>query len=216
VKEAIVLASPRDLTAGWSYTALSRARERTSLLIHDEQPSYERSELAPTEACHSERAPMLASVARRMLEPDSEQLAIEQLTPAGRADDHELTQAGRFSDERHQEQAAAANERPTRRDDHSELEAMRERLERLRAQRSGLAMRGLTQLEDGPPHPAAAGPRSGGRGVARSSRSTAPAPGPLLGSKSGAACRSDRDRCHLRAGPRSRATALYRARTPAR
>ena len=148
VEEAIVLASPRDLTAGWSYTALSRARESTRILIHDEQPSHERRELAPAEVRLGERGELLASVARRMLEGDSEQLAIEQLTPAGRADDHELTQAGRFSDERHQEQAAAANEGPTRRDDHSELEAMRERLERLRAQRSGLAMRGLTQLED--------------------------------------------------------------------
>jgi hypothetical protein len=148
VEEAIVLASPRDLTAGWSYTALSRARERTRILIHDEQLSHERSELAPAEVCHAERAVILASAARRMLERDSEQLAIEQLTPAGRADDGGLTQAGRVSDEPHQEQAAAANERPTRRDGHSELEAMRDRLEQLRAQRSGLAMHGLTQLED--------------------------------------------------------------------
>jgi conjugative relaxase-like TrwC/TraI family protein len=148
VEEAIVLASPRDLTAGWSYTALSRARESTRILIHDEQPSHERSELAPAEGPRAERAEMLASVARRMLERDSEQLAIEQLTPAGRADDGELTQARRVSHERHQEQAAAANERPNRRDGHSELEAMRARLEQLRAQRSGLAMRGLRQLED--------------------------------------------------------------------
>jgi hypothetical protein len=148
VQQAIVLASPRDLTAGWSYTALSRARERTRLLIHDEQPSYERSELAPAEACHSERAVMLASVARRMLEPDSEQLAIEQLRPAGHADDDELMRAGRFSDERQQEQAAAASERRTWHDGHSHLEAMRERLERLRAQRTGLTVRGLRQLED--------------------------------------------------------------------
>jgi hypothetical protein len=147
VEEAIVLALPRDLTAGWSYTALSRARERTLLLIHDEQPSRERSELAPAEACHSERAAMLLSVARRMLEPDSERLAIEQLMPAGRADDDELTRAGRFSDERHQEQAAAADERRTRHDGPPALEAMRGRLEGLRAQRSGLAVRGLGQLE---------------------------------------------------------------------
>jgi hypothetical protein len=148
VEEAIVLASPRDLTAGWSYTALSRARESTRILIHDEQLSHERSELAPAEVCHAERAVILASAARRMLERDSEHLAIEQLTPAGRADDGGLTQAGRVSDERHQEQAAAANERPTRRDGHSELEAMRDRLEQLGAQRSGLAMHGLAQLED--------------------------------------------------------------------
>jgi conjugative relaxase-like TrwC/TraI family protein len=148
VEEAIVLASPRDLTAGWSYTTLSRARKSTRILIHDEQLSHERSELAPAELRRGGGAELLASVARRMLERDSEQLAIEQLTPAGRADDGELTQAGRFSDERHQEQAAAANERPTRRDGHSQLEAMRERLEQLCAQRTGLAMRGLRQLDD--------------------------------------------------------------------
>jgi conjugative relaxase-like TrwC/TraI family protein len=148
VEEAIVLASPRDLTAGWSYTALSRARERTCLLIHDEQLSYERSELAPAEIRRPEDGEMLAGVARRMLERDSEQLAIQQLTPAGRADDDELTRAGRFSDEDHQEQTAVANERPTRRDGHSQLEAMRERLEQLRAQRSGLAVHGLGKLED--------------------------------------------------------------------
>jgi hypothetical protein len=148
VEEAIVLASPRDLTAGWSYTALSRARESTRILIHDEKLSHERSELAPAEVCRAESAVILASAARRMLERDSEQLAIEQLTPAGRADDRELTQAGRFSDTRPQEQAAAANELPTRREGHAELEAMRDRLEQLRAQRSGLAMHRLTQLED--------------------------------------------------------------------
>ena len=37
VEAAIVVASPRDLTAGWSYTALSRARATTRLLIHDDQ-----------------------------------------------------------------------------------------------------------------------------------------------------------------------------------
>ena len=36
VERAIVVANGRDLTAGWSYTALSRARGTTSLLIHDE------------------------------------------------------------------------------------------------------------------------------------------------------------------------------------
>jgi hypothetical protein len=148
VEEAIVLASPGDLTAGWSYTALSRARERTRLLIHDEQPSHGRGELAPAEVRPAERAEMLAGVARRMLERDSEQLAIEQLTPAGRADDDELARAGLFANERQEEQAAAANEPPTRRDGHSQLEAMCDRLDQLRAHRSGLAIRWLRQLED--------------------------------------------------------------------
>ena len=33
VEHATVLATPRDLTAGWSYTALSRARRTTRLHI---------------------------------------------------------------------------------------------------------------------------------------------------------------------------------------
>jgi hypothetical protein len=43
------LASPRDLTAGWSYTALSRARGETRLLVYDREFSEERSEFAPTD-----------------------------------------------------------------------------------------------------------------------------------------------------------------------
>lgn len=41
---AIVLATPRDLTAGWSYTALSRARGQTLLVIYDDTASHQRSE----------------------------------------------------------------------------------------------------------------------------------------------------------------------------
>ena len=47
VQVAIVLASPRDLTAGWSYTALSRARGDTRLLVHDDDFSDRRDEIAP-------------------------------------------------------------------------------------------------------------------------------------------------------------------------
>ena len=49
VEQPLVVASPRDLTAGWSYTALSRARGETRLLIHDHQLAEERSEFAPAE-----------------------------------------------------------------------------------------------------------------------------------------------------------------------
>jgi hypothetical protein len=83
-----------------------------------------------------------------MLERDSEQLAIEQLTPAGRADEIELRRAAHVSNEPHQERAATAGERREQHLGRSELEAMRERLEQLRAQRSALPVRGLTQLED--------------------------------------------------------------------
>ncbi len=50
VEAAIVVATPRDLTAGWSYTALSRARASTRLLIHDDQPPHERADHAPERA----------------------------------------------------------------------------------------------------------------------------------------------------------------------
>lgn len=80
VEQAIVLATPRDLTAGWSYTALSRARGHTQLLIYQEQYAQRRQDIAPAEnAKPATRAELLASVAKHMLERDDEDLAIEQL-----------------------------------------------------------------------------------------------------------------------------------------
>jgi hypothetical protein len=87
VDRAIVVASPRDLTAGWSYTALSRARGETTLLIIDETRE-ERSEFAPADSSQC-RQPPLARVARRMLERDDEDLAIEQWEPGRRGDESE-------------------------------------------------------------------------------------------------------------------------------
>src|SRR5262249_31695060 len=49
VERAVVVASPRNLTAGWSYTALSRARGQTQLLIYDREPAVERSDFAPAD-----------------------------------------------------------------------------------------------------------------------------------------------------------------------
>jgi hypothetical protein len=77
VERAIVVVSPSDLTAGWSYTALSRARGETRLLIVDDEHA-ERSEFAPAGSpllC----APLLARVGRRMRERDDEDLAIEHV-----------------------------------------------------------------------------------------------------------------------------------------
>ena len=88
VEAAIVVASPRDLTAGWSYTALSRARATTRLLIHDDHAPHERADHAP-EAAHepASREELLTRARGRMLERDDQDLAIEQLRPAGRAND---------------------------------------------------------------------------------------------------------------------------------
>ncbi len=79
VESATVLASPQDLTAGWSYTALSRARGQTQLLIHDEQFSTERSDFAPDQPATPTRESLLARAQRRMLKRDDEDLAVEQL-----------------------------------------------------------------------------------------------------------------------------------------
>jgi hypothetical protein len=83
IEAALVLASPRDLTAGWSYTALSRARGETRLLVYDREFSEERSEFAPTDhAPKAARDELLARVQRHMLVRDDEELAIEQLPDA--------------------------------------------------------------------------------------------------------------------------------------
>ncbi|WP_249011855.1 MobF family relaxase [Conexibacter sp. DBS9H8] len=96
VERAIVVASPTDLTRGWSYSALSRARGETKLLIADEQRHYDgRAEVAPDPGLGArDRASVLAAVARRMLVRDDEDLAVVQLAPSGREDDRKLV-AGR-------------------------------------------------------------------------------------------------------------------------
>jgi conjugative relaxase-like TrwC/TraI family protein len=69
VERAIVVATPHDLSAGWSYTALTRARHHTRLLIHDHHPltDHQRNEIAPTEPDRAAgREDLLARVARRM------------------------------------------------------------------------------------------------------------------------------------------------------
>lgn len=86
VERAFVVASPEDLTAGWSYSALSRARGETRLLIADlDRRRGERDEIAPRQARQTTgRSDALARVARRMLVRDDEDLAVDQLPAAGR------------------------------------------------------------------------------------------------------------------------------------
>ncbi len=80
VQTAIVVASPRDLSAGWSYTALSRARGETRLLVYEENTAHERSEFAPPDQTEkATRAELLARTEQRMTERDDEDLAVEQL-----------------------------------------------------------------------------------------------------------------------------------------
>jgi conjugative relaxase-like TrwC/TraI family protein len=149
VEAAVVLASPRDLTAGWSYTALSRARDTTRLLIHDDQPAHDRAEVAPerTRAPATERE-LLAKVAARMLERDDEDLAIEQLTPAGRTDDHQLTLTQANPQELIQEQPAALAEPAILHASGSRLRELTARLDQLGAQRAALPIERLLELTD--------------------------------------------------------------------
>jgi conjugative relaxase-like TrwC/TraI family protein len=87
VEHATVLAHPHELSRGWSYTALSRARGTTRLLIAVEPAEHEeRQEIAPpARRLPVAREELLARVARRMLERDDEDLAIDQLAPASPA-----------------------------------------------------------------------------------------------------------------------------------
>src|SRR3954447_16418309 len=101
VEHAIVVATPRALTRGWSYTALSRARAATRLHIDGQDipagAQAERAELAPYDARpRPQREDVLARAAQRMTIRDDEDLAVTQLPPRpapGRPDDDELRSA---------------------------------------------------------------------------------------------------------------------------
>jgi hypothetical protein len=82
VEWAVVIGQPRDFTRNWSYTALSRAREPTEILLVDElnEVWLEREEIAPVGPSRG-RDP-LARMELRMRERDDEDLAIEQLHDA--------------------------------------------------------------------------------------------------------------------------------------
>ena len=98
VEHATVVAAPRALTRGWSYSALSRARGATELHIDGHGAAAasvaERAEIAPHDDQSAVEAPdVLRRAAQQMKVRDDEDLAVRQLPvrPApGRADDLEL------------------------------------------------------------------------------------------------------------------------------
>ncbi len=150
IEGAIVVASPRDLTAGWSYTALSRARETTRLLVYDDDLERERSEFAPTDQTPTAtRHELLERVGRRMLERDDEDLAIEQLLGAGRIDDPDLASAPAHATDPPQEHAAVRAE-PTSpaAATTARLRELRERVDQLHVQLAALPTRELQRIED--------------------------------------------------------------------
>ncbi len=150
IEGAIVVASPRDLTAGWSYTALSRARETTRLLVYDDDLEPERSEFAPTDQTPTTtRHELLDRVARRMQERDDEDLAIEQLPGAGRTDDPSLASARtRASDSPQEHAAARAEPTPPATATLARLRELRERVDQLHVQLAALPTRQLQRIED--------------------------------------------------------------------
>ena len=96
VEHATALAAPGDLSRGWSYTALSRARRESQLHIEGAPPSaasLEREEVAGAETkAQANVEQILARVEVRMRERDDEDLAITQLPyapAAGRGDNVE-------------------------------------------------------------------------------------------------------------------------------
>ncbi len=148
VEQATVIASPHDLTAGWSYTALSRARGHTHLLVCEVQHSDERSEFAPTDQSpESDKQDLLARVARRMLERDDEDLAIEQLPGAGLADNPEASDV-RSTRELRQEHATTHAGPTPRGSSTDRLHELRTRIQELRAQIEALPTLQLQRIED--------------------------------------------------------------------
>jgi conjugative relaxase-like TrwC/TraI family protein len=86
VEWAAVVARQEQLTKGWAYTALSRARERTALYVPTENPQLreDRADIAP----HDDQIPvdhedLLQRVAGRMAIRDDEDLATTQLAVGG-------------------------------------------------------------------------------------------------------------------------------------
>ncbi len=150
VERALVVASPRDLTGGWSYTALSRARGQTRLLIYDHRPAAERSEFAPADQTPTvARDALLARVQRHMVERDDEDLAIEQLPGAGRAHDLEMAASRELAAEPAQERAATlAEPTPPATLTPARLLELRERIAQLQGQLKVLPTRELQRIEN--------------------------------------------------------------------
>jgi hypothetical protein len=113
VEAAVIVASPRDLSAGWSYTALSRACGETQLLIYEDRHQQQRSEFSPRQpSLNTSRADLLARAERRMAQRDDEELAIKQLPGPGRPHDRALSSARALGQEIGQERAAIRAEPP--------------------------------------------------------------------------------------------------------
>jgi conjugative relaxase-like TrwC/TraI family protein len=147
VEWAGVVAAPHELTRGWSYTALSRARARTRLFVLDEGEGWahhehaRRDEHAPGEREEKPTAEeLVASVARYMSTRDDEDLAVEQLpapaaAQAGRATEIEPNRGALPTGE---DQGAEAEPEVAMLPTRAELESLTGRLKALEAQLASL------------------------------------------------------------------------------
>jgi len=83
VERAIVIGGPEDFSRNWGYTALSRAREATEVMLIAERAARPgREEAPPGEDPYRSTEQTLDTLARRLREPDAEDLALEQLERA--------------------------------------------------------------------------------------------------------------------------------------
>jgi conjugative relaxase-like TrwC/TraI family protein len=144
VEHATVVASPHDLSRGWSYTALSRARGDTRLLVRESEAGASgREEYAPAMRLSKSRLrEVLTRVGRQMLARDDEDLAIDQLAGAGRHDDPLLTHPAVEPLHEQADRAESLIMAPAS----DTLGELRHQLERLRAQLEALPTAELGKL----------------------------------------------------------------------
>jgi len=108
VQWVAVIGQPEDFSRNWSYTALSRAREPMQIFVIDEPTRLQdqRAEIAPA-AGNEEHLDPLERLARRMRDRDDEDLALEQLEHAQRAEPAAAaTAAESAAEETHHDDAA--------------------------------------------------------------------------------------------------------------
>jgi conjugative relaxase-like TrwC/TraI family protein len=150
VERAFVVASPEDLTAAWSYSALSRARGATRLLICDRaRHDPARADVAPEgRRATRSRSEVLARVARRMLVRDDEDLAVNQIAAAGRQDDRPLASDPMVGGSRPQEIAADRTGPIDPTPSVTRLITLREQIAQLRAVLGALPTRPLARFDE--------------------------------------------------------------------
>lgn len=158
VEWAAVVARPEHLTQGWSYTALSRARQETRLYVSSVDPikREERADIAPHDSVEvPNRAETIAFAARRMRERDDEDLAVSQLIErqprAGGPGDTDLdpTNPTRIPSPAVPQEEAAQRAQPTVPPrDYDELVRITALIRELEQQRDPGLIRRLQRLDD--------------------------------------------------------------------